>query len=328
MSIRDNEILSEGEIQALIQATENEHQAYNIDVDAKAYNIANEVSTAGARLSALNMMNARFARQFRVSLESMLHYTPNIDAEVVVVEPFLKFMESLKAPLSFNLVALSPLRGPALFIIDTPLIYSALDGFFSGIGLAPEERFGDSVRDFTPTESRIIEMLLERVFKDLKDAWTPTYELDFQFIKTEVNPQFAHILEDNELVVVSRFSVAMAGGVKGSLQIIYPYASLKAIRNLLDTRVIGDTSSVDENFWQQYLNKAIDNVELPLKSELACVSVNLYEVMNYEVGDVIPVQISEYVTVTAEGQPILKGVYGSRNGNAAIKIMHKIVLTD
>lgn len=322
----DNELLSEEEILALVEMGESdEAEAYNLDSDADGYDIASEDSSLTSHLGSLDMVNERFARLFRVSLKSLLRYQPKIESLPVDVERFATHMGSLTTPISLNVIKIPPLRGSMLIIIDPQLIFNSLDSFFGGAGSHTEI---SGIRDFTPTEYRIIQMILQRVFQDMKLAWAPLHSVAFEFINSEVNPQFTSIVDDNDLIIINKFNIEMAHNINGSIEIIYPYSAMKPIRDLLRNQVMGDSDIDDERIWNNYLKVAIEEVSLDVKSDLANPQISLLELRNLKVGDVIPIKMPETVTVTAKGIPLFNGVYGSSNGQAAVKIMGEVTLDD
>lgn len=320
----DNELLSEEEILALVEMGESdEAEAYNLDSDADGYDIASEDSSLTSHLGSLDMVNERFARLFRVSLKSLLRYQPKIESLPVDVERFATHMGSLTTPISLNVIKIPPLRGSMLIIIDPQLIFNSLDSFFGGAGSHTEI---SGIRDFTPTEYRIIQMILQRVFQDMKLAWAPLHSVAFEFINSEVNPQFTSIVDDNDLIIINKFNIEMAHNINGSIEIIYPYSAMEPIRDLLRNQVMGDSDIDDERIWNNYLKVAIEEVSLDVKSDLANPQISLLELRNLKVGDVIPIKMPETVTVTAKGIPLFNGVYGSSNGQAAVKIMGEVTL--
>ena len=322
----DNELLSEEEILALVEMGEgDEGEAYNIDQNAQGYDIASEDSSLTSHLGSLDMINERFARLFRISLKSLLRYQPKIESKQVDVERFGTYMEGLSTPISLNLVKIPPLRGTMLIIIDPQLIFNSLDSFFGGAGSHTEI---SGIRDFTPTEYRVIQMILQRVFQDMKTAWAPLHTVSFEFLNSEVNPQFTSIVEDNDLVIINRFNIDMAHDINGSIEIVYPYSAMKPIRDLLRSQVMGDSDIDDERIWNNYLKVAIEDVDLDVKSDLANPQISLLELRNLKVGDVIPIKMPDTVTVTSKGIPVFNGVYGSSNGKAAVKIVGEVMMDD
>ena len=46
----------------------------------------------------------------------------------------------------------------------------------------------------------------------------------------------------------------------------------------------------------------------------------LGEVLSFNVGDLLPIEVQEPITVMVDGLPMIKGAYGVRNGRYAVKI--------
>jgi len=320
----DKELLSEEEILALVKRDEsNEGEAYNLGVAARNYDIASEDSASASHLEALNMISERFVRSFRISLESLLRYQPKVESQPVVIERFSTYMSGLNTPLSLNVVKITPLRGSTLIIIDPQLIFNSLDGFFGGSGSHAEV---SGIREFTPTECRVIQMILNCVFEDMKTAWEPVQPVSFAFLNAEVNPQFASIVDENDLVIIKHITITMAHGVVGNVQIVYPYASMNSISEQLRNQVVGESDTNDERVWNNYLKLSLENVYLDIKSDLAHPKISLLELRNLKVGDVIPIKMSETVAVKCQGISLFSGIYGSSNSHASVKIMSETAI--
>jgi len=320
----DKELLSEEEILALVKRDEsNEGEAYNLGVAARNYDIASEDSASASHLEALNMISERFVRSFRISLESLLRYQPKVESQPVVIERFSTYMSGLNTPLSLNVVKITPLRGSTLIIIDPQLIFNSLDGFFGGSGSHAEV---SGIREFTPTECRVIQMILNCVFEDMKTAWEPVQPVSFAFLNAEVNPQFASIVDENDLVIIKKITITMAHGVVGNLEIVYPYASMDSIREQLRNQVVGESDIDNERVWNNYLKLSLEDVYLDIKSDLAHPKISLLELRNLKVGDVIPIKMSETVAVKCQGISLFSGIYGSSNSHASVKIMSETAI--
>ena len=71
---------------------------------------------------------------------------------------FSEFVRNLVVPTNLNLVQVKPLRGTALMVFEPTLVFHVVDNLFGGDG-----RFHTRVegRDFTPTEMRIIQRMLQ-----------------------------------------------------------------------------------------------------------------------------------------------------------------------
>ena len=53
-------------------------------------------------------------------------------------------------------------------------------------------------------------------------------------------------------------------------------------------------------------------------------TISLSQLMNLKLGDFIPVDLPDYVTVLANGIPTFKSQLGTSRGNLALKILDKI----
>jgi flagellar motor switch protein FliM len=155
---------------------------FNTKARIKKYDLASEDSSLGVNVSSLDMINERFIRVFRLGLLEMLRTSPKVNGTQVQIVRFGDYLKGLKAPMSVNMIRMNPLRGYSIVVIDPTVVFSSLDTFFGGFGRG----VGDlpPSRMFTPTESRIINMILEVFFKSLKEAWSPILPLEFDLVSS------------------------------------------------------------------------------------------------------------------------------------------------
>ncbi len=317
------DILSQDEIDALLNGVDSE----DIDTNAGAepgegvysYDLASQERIVRGRMPTLEMINERFARQLRISLFNMLRFTPEVGARNIKVQKFSEYIRSLFVPTSLNLVRIKPLRGTALFVFDPQLVFILVDNFFGGGGRFQAKIEG---RDFTPTEMRVISLLLDKVFLDLQQAWAPVMDLNFEFVNSEVNPQFANIVGPTEVVVVSSFQVELEGG-GGGLHITLPYSMIEPIRDILDAGIQSDRSEVDER-WLKSLRVEISEANIELVGTLAETELMLRDVMHLKAGDIIPFEMPDTILLRAEELPVLRGRFGVHNGQNAMQVTEHI----
>ena len=318
-----SDLLSQEEIDALLHGVGSGDVETEADLaddgTARSYDFTSQDRIVRGRLPTLEMINERFARYFRISLFNMLRRAAEISVGGVQMLKFAEYVHSLFVPTSLNLVRIKPLRGTSLFIVDPKLVFILVDNFFGGDG-----RFHTKIegREFTPTELRVVNMILQQAFKDLKQAWQPVMPVEFEYINSEVNPHFANIVSPTEVVVVTTFHIELEGG-GGDFHVTMPYAMVEPIRELLDAGVQSDRSEVDER-WLIALREEMKEAEVELSSQLTECTLSLRQLMNMKAGDVIPVELPEQVTVRAEGIPVFRGQYGVHEGNSAIKVVERI----
>lgn len=314
------DLLSQDEIDALLHGVDGGDVETESDVpldptEARNYDFASQDRIVRGRLPTLEMINERFARYFRTSMFNMLRRSADISVSGVQMLKFSEFVHSLFVPTSLNMIKVSPLRGKSLFVIDPKLVFSVVDNFFGGSG-----RFHTKIegREFTPTELRVVQMLLDIAFKDLKMAWQPVLDVEFEYLGSEVNPQFANIVSPSEVVVVTTFNVDLESG-SGDFYICLPYSMLEPIRELLDAGVQSDRGERDER-WELAMREEILSASVELSSELTEVRLSLRELAELQVGDIIPIDVPEQFEVSAEGLPLFRGSLGVHKKNYAIKV--------
>ncbi len=315
-----NDLLSQEEIDALLHGVDSGDVDTTPEADgdgtgARSYDFASQDRIVRGRLPTLEMINERFARHFRTSLFNMLRRSADISVAGVQMLKFSEFVHSLFVPTSLNLVKVSPLRGKGLCVLDPKLVFSVVDTFFGGTG-----RFHTKIegREFTPTENRVVRLLLDVAFKDLHEAWKPVLPVHFEYVSSEVNPQFANIVSPSEVVVVASFHVDLENG-GGDMYITLPYSMVEPIRELLDAGVQSDRGERDER-WEESLREEMVGAQVELSSVLCNLELSLRDIAKLRKGDVIPIELPETVDVLAEEMPIFKGKLGSFEGNYAIKV--------
>ncbi len=314
-----NDLLSQEEIDALLHGVDNGDVATESDVSesggVNAYDFTSQDRIVRGRLPTLEMINERFARLFRTSLFNMLRRTADLAVSGIQMQKFSEFVHSLFVPTSLNMIRVPPLRGKGLFVIDPKLVFSVVDNYFGGTG-----RFHTKIegRDFTPTENRVIQLLLQRAFDDLAQAWRPVFRVNFEYSGSEVNPQFANIVSPSEVVVVTSFHVDLESG-GGDFHICMPYSMVEPIRELLDAGVQSDRGERDER-WERSLREEIMSARVELSSTLAEVQMTVKQLAALKPGDIIPFDMPLEVDVEAAEVPVFRGRLGVSDGNYAMKV--------
>ena len=292
---------------------------FNTAARVKKHDLASEDSSLGVNITSIDMINERFIRTFRLGLVEMLRTSPKVNPNQVEIVRFGDYLKSLKAPLSVNVVRMNPLRGNSIVVIDPTVVFSSLDSFFGGfgkgVGNLPPGRL------FTPTESRIINMILEVFFRSLKDAWSAVLPVDFELVSSEINPQFAQIADENDLVILTRFEAEGNLDAQGFIDLVYPYASLKPIRELLRSRVqSGDGNDESDKQWRIELEEAVDSASLEARVLLGSIESSIGDIETMKEGDVLFFKKPELARLLVNGLPAFDVQVGSIGAQTAVQI--------
>lgn len=281
----------------------------------KPYDLGRQERIVRGRMPTMELINERFARYLRIGLFNYMHRNTEISVGPVRVQKYSDFIRNLVVPTNLNLVQVKPLRGTALVVFDPNLVFLVVDNMFGSDG-----RFHTRVegRDFTPTEQRIIMGMLNVVFSEYEKAWKPVFEIKFEYVRSEMNTQFANIATPSEIVVAFTFTIDFSGN-SAEMHICLPYAMIEPIRDILYSTMHSEQAGADQR-WSSLLRKQLMAAEVELVAPLAHARLTLGEVARLKVGDIVPIEIDETIHVTVDGVPLLACRYGVNNGQYAIKV--------
>lgn len=310
--------LSQDEVDALLKGVTGEQDQVGPTQDTqgvRTYNLATQERIVRGRMATLELLNDRFARFLRVGLFNFLRRSAGVLAGSVRVIKYSEFLRHLVVPTNLNLVQIKPLRGTALIVMNPDLVFLFVDNFFGGDG-----RFQTRIegRDFTQTEQRTIQRILNIIFENYAKAWESVYPIEFDFVRSEMNTQFATIATPNEIVVVTTFSIEL-GVVGGEMHVCTPYSMLEPIRDLLTSNLQGESLTLDQR-WVHQMKQQIQVAEVEAVANLCTATSTLREVLNFKVGDIIPVELPPTVELTIEDVPVLECSYGQINDQYALRV--------
>ncbi len=320
----DQPLLSPEELDALAAGLDSGSievdTGFNTGAKVRKHDLASEDSSLGVNISSIDMINERFIRQFRLGLLEVLRTSPRINPTRVQILRFSDYLKMLKAPLSVNIMRANPLRGYTMVVIEPTVVFSSLDSFFGGFGRGVGEL--PPGRMFTPTETRIIRLILDVFTRSLKDAWSPIYDIDFEHVSSEINPQFAQIADENDLVILSRFDAEPTAQGKGFIDLVYTYAALKPIRDLLRSRVqSGDGNEESDKQWRSDLETAVHDSSVEMQFLLGHLNMALSQLESMKEGDVMYFKKPDMARVYISDLPSFDVEIGSVGSNIAAKII-------
>jgi len=316
-----NDLLSQDEIDALLHGVDDvdDDEIEDDSAEAQSYDFSSQDRIVRGRMPTLEIVNERFARHLRISMFNMMRRAAEVSINGVQMLKFGEYVHTLFVPTSLNMVRFSPLKGTALITMEARLVFILVDNFFGGDG-----RFHAKIegREFTPTERRIVQLLLKIIFEDYKDAWSPVMDVEFEYLDSEVNPAMANIVSPTEVVVINSFHIEVDGG-GGDFHITMPYSMIEPIRELLDAGVQSDKQDTDMR-WSQALRDEIMDVQVGFDAKVVEREVTLRDVMGFKAGDIIPIELPEHIMMRIEDLPTYRCKMGQSRDNLALKISEKI----
>lgn len=321
-----DDLLSQEEIDALLHGVdegdvETENDLADAESEVVGYDLTSQDRVVRGRMPTLEMINERFARLTKNSLQDLLKRSPNISVGGIQIQKFSEYVANLQIPSSINRIRLNPLKGSALIVLDPKLVFKLVDNFFGGGG--KESKIEG--REFTPTEQRIVERVVQQIFDDMKEAWQSVYEINPEFIEAEINPSMVNAIPGNEVVVVSHFHVDLEGG-GGDIHITMPNLLIDPIRDILDAGNKGEADAADPN-WARALQNDIADANVEVNCTLVEKEIPLRDIIDLEAGDVITIDMPEEFVMTANGTPVFHTKLGVSRGNLALQVISRAKLS-
>lgn len=311
--------LSQEEVDALLEGVTGESQKLAEEVheygEVRAYNISSQERIVRGRMPTMEIVNERFARNLRVGLFNFIRRSPEISVGPVTVQRYSAFLRELAVPTNFNIVAIRPLRGSGLIVCEPALVFGVIDTLYGGIGKFQTRIEG---RDFSATEQRVINRLVDVITDEYKKAWKGIYPLELEYQRSEMQPQFANIATPSEIVVSTSFQLEI-GEITGAIYFCIPYATLEPIRDVLYSSTQGDSIEVDRR-WVNVLTQEIQAAEVVLVAELARADATIEQLLAMKVGDFIELERQQRIQATVDGVPVFECQYGTHNAKYAIRI--------
>ncbi|WP_323834475.1 flagellar motor switch protein FliM [Photorhabdus africana] len=316
-------ILSQAEIDALLNgdsASDDVENTSSGENEIRPYDPNTQRRVIRERLQALEIINERFARHFRMGLFNMLRRSPDITVGAIKIQPYHEFARNLAVPTNLNLVHLKPLRGTALFAFAPSLVYIAVDNLFGGDGRFPTKVEG---REFTHTEQRVINRMLRMALDSYRDAWSAIFKIEVEYIRSEMQVKFTNITTSpNDIVVTTPFQVEI-GALSGEFNICIPFAMIEPLRERLTNPPL-ENARQEDSLWRESLVKQVQHSELELVANFVDIPLRLSKILQLQPGDILPIDKPERLIVHVDGVPVLTSQYGTLNGQYALRVEHLI----
>lgn len=311
--------LSQEEVDALLEGVTGESQKVVEDEqeagEIRSYNISSQERIVRGRMPTMEVVNERFARNLRIGLFNFIRRSPEISVGPVSVQRYSAFLRELAVPTNFNIMAIRPLRGSGLIVCEPALVFGVIDTLYGGIGKFQTRIEG---RDFSATEQRVINRLVEVITTEYAKAWKGIYPLELEYQRSEMQPQFANIATPSEIVVSTSFQLEI-GEITGTIHFCMPYATLEPIRDVLYATTQGDSIEVDRR-WVNVLTQEIQAAEVTLVAVLARADATVEQLLAMKSGDFIELDREPRIQASVDGVPVFECQYGTHNTKYAIRI--------
>lgn len=316
-----SKILSQDEVDTLLRGltggeVEADSEILEDDSGIVAFDLSNQDRIIRGRMPVMEIINDRFARLATNALANSMRKRVDVNPISIDMSKFGDFMRSLPVPTSINIFKLDPLRGNAILVVDSRLVFALVENFFGGAGSQPKVEG----RDFTPIEQAIIQKVVKIALANLEDAWRPVHEVHIELIRSEINPQFAAIVPPSDVVVVVTFEVELENAI-GSMIACLPYATIEPIRSKLYASFQSERLEVD-HAWISRFKERLMETPVEVVVEFGKTQLSGRQLLSLKEGDIILLDTDAEDLLKAEVQGVRKfwGIPGNVKSNKAFQV--------
>lgn len=318
MSEETDRILDQEQIDQILGFEENEEKHDNKGGIAS---ILDSGMVSYERLPMLEVVCDRLLRLLSTSVRNFTSDNAEITLDGITSIRFGDYLNSIPLPAMINVFKAEDWDNFGLLIIDSQLVYSIVDVLLGG-------RRGSSTiriegRSYTTIERSLLERFVNIVLRDLSSAFEPISRVTFTYNRLETNPRFATIARQSNASVVARFVVDMEGR-GGRLTLLFPYATLEPIRELLLQQFMGEKFGRD-SIWESHMANKLWETEIDLKAVLDEVYTPIGDVVNWEEGSFLPLvaQPGDPVKVRSGDVSLFDGDVGQKDGKVSVKMQKR-----
>lgn len=319
----NDDLLSQEEIDALLndvsgeeKSNSNEPERFNGKL-IRRFDPSTQQRTIRTRLQDMDTINESFARRLRLTLEDLLRRGGDISVkpqQLLQLKKYSDFTRSLPVPSSINLISMAPLVGSTVIVFPPELILMTVDSLFGGDGRLALRAEG---RDFTRTEQRIINRIVESVLDTYQEAWEGFFPITPTHQRSETQARFANIVDTpSELVVDSIFRLEF-GNFECDFHICMPYSMIEPISG-------NNTNNEDEQARLKRLSQEVTQSDVELIAHFVDIETTIGRLMNLSEGDILPIELPTDITVEVDGVAVMTSEYGTIEDRKALRVNHLI----
>ena len=289
--------------------------------EVQPYDLGHQTPIIRGRMPGLEAVYDRFARIYAQSFSHHVRRPATITRRSTELVSFRDYLGAITTPASLSIFGMNPLQGHALFVFEHHLVHVLIDLLFGGNGWFENP---PPKREFTGIEIRMLSKVVFSALEDLGKAWKRLTPLEPYFERMEVQPKFAAIVPQEEVVASTTFDVEI-NRVPYTMSICLSYLMLDPVRLQIEA---GKTSFDEEvnAVNVSRLEENLRNSKVSVKVALGEARMSLRDFLTLKNGDRINLNQDQDKPLKVLVQDKLKymATQGSYKGKHAVQITKMI----
>lgn len=251
------------------------------------------------QLRAIGILHENFTRNLSATLSAYLRAYAAVKLAGVEQISFQEFAQSLPAPTAALALSLHPFEHRAVLEISPSLAFPILEMLLGGSG----KSVANISREMTQIEWSVLESFLRVVLHDLREAWKPVAELEFELAGHESEALLLRAVAPGEAVIAINIDLRI-GEVEGRMNLGIPSLVPKMLRHKFDQQWSSKQSRVSrEN--EFLMLDLIEPCTIALDARLLGPKISGSAAASLRPGDLIRLDVPAKVPLTllANGLP-------------------------
>ncbi|MEO8444759.1 MAG: FliM/FliN family flagellar motor switch protein [Gammaproteobacteria bacterium] len=270
---------------------------------------------ASDKVPALESISERMTSLLKLTARKFFRQSVEVSPRPWREERWGLYSRRLPVPTSLNVIEVRAQNLKGVITLDSGFVFTLVDIFFGGDG---KGRRTEGTAEFTPMEIRLVRKFVTLITQDMRDAWKPFVNIDFQLGASEINPIFAAVAATSEAMTVTGFDLTLSGQ-DFRFEIALPDVLMEPIRHLRDAGQ-PDQAEADSRRWSSRLKADVQDAQVSLRAVVARTEISLRDLVEARPGDIIPTDLLPAVILYAGDTPLVEGTFGAFQGRNAVRI--------
>ena len=323
------EALSQSQIDELLQRMKSGAPVESEPEERiKVYNFASPKKFTKDQLKSLNNFLETFARIVSSYFTNALHSICEVNVSQLEEQRYFEFNNAIPDSTLVGILGFEPENssfGETTLLLEFPTSfgYMLIDRLMGGNGEPTILQ-----REFTEIETALLEHVMQKVTKTMKDAWKTYFPLETDFKAIQTNGRLLQAFSPQDIVLIVSFDIKEEF-YEGTANLCMPADKFEEVINNLSQKYSQGTRQQDQDKEQKKQDLLMDYLkksDLNIEAYLDRCTMSFEEVTDLRVNDVLMLnkRIDDDIEVHIEGMPWYSARMGEKKNKKAIKLVKSL----